>query len=252
MKSEFNQLGDHIKRMSDAHGYAIEPGDPDPRGWKVVLDNEPIGVVEDLLIDTEKMKVRYFEVRLDAGTRAGANAGGHALVDATAAQVSGNRVVLRDMSMLQFGQIGSGERAAQRDRSHEGDARVTRSEEELRVGKREVVRGEARVSKHVETEHVRQPVTTRHEELVIERRPVEAVTGRDATIGDDEVRIPLHGEEVVVEKRPVVKEEVVIGKRMVEESTTVEADVRRERLDIDEGRTVTDSRGSRDRQRDEF
>lgn len=253
MNSDFNHLGPHITRLSDAHGYKVEPGDPDPRGWTVSNTNgERIGVVEDLLVDTERMKVRYFEIRLDSGARAGAQRGSHALLEATAADVShGDRVIVRDMSVLQFADMST-TGAGSRNTREDAQTRVTRSEEELRVGKREVVAGEARVTKHVETEHVRQPVTTRREEVVIERRPVEAMTGRDATIGEDEIRIPLHAEEVVVEKRPVVKEEVVIGKRVVEERDTVEADVRRERLDVDEGTTVTGDRAKRERRRDEF
>jgi len=110
---------------------------------------------------------------------------------------------------------------------------LTRSEEELNVGKREVRTGEGRISKHVETEHVREPITKRHEELVVERRPVEAGARGDASIHDEEVRVPLKEEEVVVEKRPMVKEELVVGKRMVEERDQVEADVRREKVDIE-------------------
>ena len=104
-------------------------------------------------------------------------------------------------------------------------------------------RGEGRVSKHVETEHVSEPVTRRREELVVERRPVEAGARADASISDDEIRVPLMEEELVVEKRPVVKEELVVGKRIVEERDTVEADVRREEFDIDDKTQP----GSRDR-----
>lgn len=41
-------------------------------------------------------------------------------------------------------------------------------------------------------------------------------------------------EEVVVEKRPVVKEEVVLRTRAVEDTEDVEADLRRERVDVDD------------------
>lgn len=255
MNSDINDLGPHIKRLSDAHGYKVEPGDPDPRGWTVSnTAGERIGVVEDLLVDTERMKVRYFDVRMESGAgSATGQRGSHALLDADAAQVSGNNgLIVRDISSMQFRDTAASGATGTRHAETDTDTRVTRSEEELRVGKRDVVSGEARVTKHVETEHVRQPVTTRHEELVIERRPVEAVTGHDATIGEDEIRIPLHSEEVVVDKRAVVKEEVVIGKRIVEERDTVEADVRRERLDVDEGTRGTENRTTRDPRRDEF
>jgi uncharacterized protein (TIGR02271 family) len=119
-----------------------------------------------------------------------------------------------------------------------GGERVTRipvTEEEMRVGKRTVQAGEVGVRKTVETQHVEQPVTRRREEVEVERRPVQAdQAGTPAELKEGEVRIPLMEEEVVVEKRPVAKEEVVIRKRAVEETGKVEADLKKERVDIDE------------------
>jgi uncharacterized protein (TIGR02271 family) len=46
--------------------------------------------------------------------------------------------------------------------------------------------------------------------------------------------VPLTEEEVVVEKRPVVKEEVRIRKDVVEDTEVVEADVRREEVEVDD------------------
>jgi uncharacterized protein (TIGR02271 family) len=45
--------------------------------------------------------------------------------------------------------------------------------------------------------------------------------------------VPLTEEEVVVEKRPAVKEEVRIRKDVVEDTEVVEEDVRREEVEID-------------------
>jgi uncharacterized protein (TIGR02271 family) len=115
------------------------------------------------------------------------------------------------------------------------EARVTRSEEELEVGKRQAKAGEVSINKRVETEHVTQPVTTRREEVTIERRPVRADEASSATqIGDDtEVRIPITEEQLEVGKRAVVKEEIVVKKHTVSEDKNVEADLRKERIDID-------------------
>lgn len=115
------------------------------------------------------------------------------------------------------------------------EARVTRSEEELEVGKRQAKAGEVSVNKRVETEHVTQPVTTRREEVTIERRPVRAdETSSTTQIGDDtEIRIPITEEQLDVGKRAVVKEEIVVKKHMVSEDKNVEADLRKERIDID-------------------
>lgn len=123
------------------------------------------------------------------------------------------------------------------------DAHVTRSEEELVVGKRQV-QGEAGVRKTVETEHVTKSVPLMHEEVTIERHAVNADSTdvSDAQIGERDIRIPLTAEEAVVQKRVVGKEEVIIGKHAVEETRNVEADLRRERIDIDrKGRAGADS-----------
>ena len=51
---------------------------------------------------------------------------------------------------------------------------------------------------------------------------------------DGEIRIPIIEEEIVVEKRPVVKEEIRLRKNVVEEEEVVEADVRKEEIDIED------------------
>jgi uncharacterized protein (TIGR02271 family) len=48
-----------------------------------------------------------------------------------------------------------------------------------------------------------------------------------------EIRVPVLHEEAIVQTRPVVREEIVIRRRMVVDNTTVEADLRRERVDVD-------------------
>jgi uncharacterized protein (TIGR02271 family) len=106
---------------------------------------------------------------------------------------------------------------------------MTRSEEELAIGKREVRAGEVDVEKHVHTEHVRRPVTRRVEEVEVERR---AARGR-GEIREEEIRVPVSEEELVVEKRPRVREELIVRKRPVEETEQIEADLRREEIEIE-------------------
>jgi uncharacterized protein (TIGR02271 family) len=121
------------------------------------------------------------------------------------------------------------------------EARITRAEEELAIGKRRVQAGEVNVEKQVETEHISEPVSVRREEVTVERRPIEeGRTAANATIGEDEIRVPVTEEEVIVEKRPVVKEEIVIRKHAVEDTKEVEADVRKERVEVDDNTTRRD------------
>ena len=112
------------------------------------------------------------------------------------------------------------------------DARLVLSEEELNIGKRQVRAGEVGIRKTVETEHVTEKVPLVREEVTVERRPItDRSASAKADIREDEVRIPLMAEEAVVDKRAVPKEEIVVKKRQVTEEQTVEADLRRERLD---------------------
>jgi len=119
------------------------------------------------------------------------------------------------------------------DLQDEDELRVQRTEEELRAGTREREAGAVRVRKRVRTDRETIEVPTRHEEVHVERVPVEG-EATETEIGDDEVRMPVTEEEVVVEKRPVAKEEIRIRKDVVEDTETVEEDVRREEVDVDD------------------
>ena len=126
-----------------------------------------------------------------------------------------------------------GEERSDRTTEHEDELRVQRTEEELRAGTREHQAGEVGVRKTVRTDRERIEVPTRHEEVTVDRVPVEG-EATEAEIGEDEVSVPLTEEEVVVEKRPVAKEEVRIRKEVVEDTEVVEEDVRREEVEIDD------------------
>ncbi|HEU0016284.1 MAG TPA: YsnF/AvaK domain-containing protein [Longimicrobium sp.] len=139
------------------------------------------------------------------------------------------------------------ERMSAQGLGEEEATRLVLKEEELAVGKRAVEAGEVGVSKRVETDHVRENVTLRHDEVEVERRPITdgyVAGAADTVIGDgEEIRIPLHAEEAVVEKRVVPTEELVVRKRSVAENETVEADLRRERAEVHrEGETLRNDR----------
>ena len=119
------------------------------------------------------------------------------------------------------------------DLADEDELRVQRSEEELRAGTRERQAGSMRVRKRVRTDRERIEVPTRHEEVSVERVPVEG-EATEAQIGEDEVEVPVTEEEVVTDKRAVAKEEVRLRKESVEGTEVVEDDVRREEIDVED------------------
>jgi hypothetical protein len=58
--------GTAVKPLSHLHKYRISEGDPDVRGWEVFgADGRKMGEVDDLLVDTEALRVRYLDVCLD-------------------------------------------------------------------------------------------------------------------------------------------------------------------------------------------
>jgi uncharacterized protein (TIGR02271 family) len=113
------------------------------------------------------------------------------------------------------------------------EQRIQLRGELLRAHKERVQRGEVRLRKEVVTENQSLNVPVEREELVIERVPgsQSSVSGE---IGDDrEIRVPLSEERVRVDKKPVVNEEVRVGKRQVQRTEQVSDAVRHEELRVD-------------------
>lgn len=240
----------HLAPLHQLNDCKIAEGEPDIRGWSVhTADGRVAGKVDDLIVDTQAMKVRYMDVALDRGTMglredrhvllplADARLNDRAddvLLGTTAAELA--RMQPLDRNRIESTGPAPRDEDASRfygDRGNGDIRRMTLSEEELRVGKRVTQAGEVDVRKTVETRHVAKTVPVMHEEVSVERRPLQADSRASTRIGEDEVRIPLRGEEAVIEKRTVPKEEVVIRKKTVQGEQKVEADVRSERVDVD-------------------
>jgi uncharacterized protein (TIGR02271 family) len=113
------------------------------------------------------------------------------------------------------------------------DATVTRSEEELEVGKREVDAGQVRLRKWVETEPAEADVELKRETARVTREPVDEPVS-DAEIGEEEVEVQLKGEKAVAQKRMVAKERIGVEKDVETERETVRDEVRKERVEVDE------------------
>jgi len=119
----------------------------------------------------------------------------------------------------------------------ETDDAMTRSEEEVVVGKRTRERGRARLRKYIVTEEVEQTVPVQREEVRIEREPItegnldEAMSGPE--ISESEHEVVLHEEEVVIEKRTVPKERVRLAKDTSTDEEQVSEEIRKERIEAE-------------------
>jgi uncharacterized protein (TIGR02271 family) len=111
---------------------------------------------------------------------------------------------------------------------------VVRHEEELEITKQTQQIGAVRVDKHVETTPVSERVERQVEHADMERVAAgEGDSGLVETLADGSVSIPVFEEELVITKRRVLRERIIVRKRVVTEQETVEADLRRERVEVD-------------------
>jgi len=56
-----------LRRLRDLTDFEVADGNPDVRGWAVRGgDGRALGVVHELLVEPEALKVRYLDVELDA------------------------------------------------------------------------------------------------------------------------------------------------------------------------------------------
>ena len=121
-----------------------------------------------------------------------------------------------------------------------GGQRIQLLGEVLRVHKDRISRGEVRLRKEVVSEQQTIQVPVTREELVLERVAGDGTTPVRGTIGDNsEIRVPLTEERASVDKQTVVREEVAVGKRAVEEVRDLNSDVSHEELRVDNSVNTT-------------
>ena len=108
--------------------------------------------------------------------------------------------------------------------------------EELVAHKQTVETGAVTVTKEVVREEQTLEVPVTREEVYIDRQPVDPHPVDDVVFaGDHEtIRVPVRMEQVEIEKRLVVREEVHIGKRPVQDTERISDTVRREELRVEE------------------
>ncbi|MGI9040181.1 MAG: YsnF/AvaK domain-containing protein [Gemmatimonadales bacterium] len=144
-----------------------------------------------------------------------------------------------------FGEFEAGELSTTTTGAGRGDAghavmgsdtgdRLELREEQLEVEKERAQTGEVRLRKEVVTEKKTIEVPVTREEVVIERHAVGDREATSADIGEGkEIRIPLMEEQVNVQKRAVVKEEISLGKRQIQDRERVSETVRHEEARIE-------------------
>ena len=179
----------------------------------------------------------YYDLSRSPSTEGSGSYGSYYSENGTEAGTVGPGMTMGDTETGEFREHAATDEGVNQSRGDdledEDELRVQRTEEELAAGTREREAGQLKVRKRVRTDREQIEVPTRHEEVSVERVPVEA-EATEAEIGDDEVVVPVTEEEVVVGKRAVAKEEVRIRKDVVSDTETVEEDVRREEIEVED------------------
>lgn len=115
-----------------------------------------------------------------------------------------------------------------------GEILIPLAEEEVIATKHVERVGEVHVRKEVITEEKRITVPVTREVLRVERVPVSHdVRSGEAVFEKESYDIPISEEHVTVEKRPVVREELRIGKEVQQAEETASTTVRRERAEVE-------------------
>jgi uncharacterized protein (TIGR02271 family) len=148
------------------------------------------------------------------------------------------------------------------------EERIPIVEEELRVGKREVERGGARVRSYVEERPVHEQVSLREERVSVERRPVDQPVSSGELDSDmlreRNLEMTERSEEAVVDKEARVREELVVRKTAQERTEQIDDTVRHTEVDVQQGgedrsafgfqgqQGGEESRSESEREREEF
>lgn len=203
----------------------------------VIKDAPKVDADQHLSPAEEEELYRYYELNYNDDRTAGTDrdrttaAAGTAGVAGTAAADRG--VADRDVADRDRDAVDQDRRDVAATAGDE--ASVVRHEERLNVGTQEREAGHARLRKYVVTDHETVDVPVEREEVTVERTPINDTNTRvdNGTIGEEEVDVTLHEERPVVQKEAVAVEEVGLNKQTVQETQRVEADVRKEQVDVE-------------------
>jgi len=122
-----------------------------------------------------------------------------------------------------------------RDEGQLGEDWLIRTEERFDVGTEMLESGRARLHKYVDVEPVEQTVHVFHEEYEIERVPISAEEHVRGEIAEGEQEIALHEMRPVLHKEAVPVERVRLKKKRVDEDRTLRDEIRKERLEVENG-----------------
>lgn len=223
-----------IRPLKELHDYELANSSQDCRGWPVVdAAGNRIGTVSEMLVDTDADRVTSLVLdrgdTIPAGSVSLRNGTVHARADrtattATTATTPATGTAARPATTVEGGK----------------DVVVPVIEEEIRVGKRQVAGGSARVTTKVEEKPVHEKVHLRDEQVHVERHPADRAVASDReAFKERSFEVNTRSEEPVVDKRARVVEEVIVGKEVRDREAVIDDKLRRTDVDVKTDKTTT-------------
>jgi sporulation protein YlmC with PRC-barrel domain len=190
-----------LARLGELSDYRVAKGDTDPRGWDVITgDGERIGKVSELLVDTTSMEARYLDADVDEKKLELERIDRHILVPLDAARLDRPKknVVVDSLFMKDLGSVPI----------YGGLPLTSDTEQQIRSAYR------AGMPRPVSDAPPRESAAERLDEgdarhvdrfYGARRARAETLNEGEATTlsnADQEVRIRLSGDDIIIEKRP--------------------------------------------------
>lgn len=219
------------ENLATLDDYELEHSSQDIRGYPLVsASGQKYGIIKDLLVDPSAERVAA--VRLDNGK----------ITPIEPLEIHDNAVVYGAQAEA-FATAGG---------SEVDEERIAVVEEQLVIGKRVADTGRAiNVRTRVVSDRVAEDVTLREEHVTVSHNPVNrelSSAEAEALLADGKtVTMTERSEEVVVGKKAVVTDEIVVKKEVGQRTEHVEDTVRRTEVDIDGDSTLGRDRTDLDR-----
>ncbi|APR77827.1 Hypothetical protein A7982_03174 [Minicystis rosea] len=199
-------------------GFVVEKGFLFPKDWTVPYDRISDVRSGEILLSLARSEIGEQGIRSAGAVASAKESLQTAAAEARAALGSEERAVRGTFE--QFGKSG--------------EIHVPLVEEEVIASKHVDKIGEVHVRKEIITEEKQITVPVTREVLRVERVAVSQDTRPgDKVFQKETYDIPISEEHITIEKRPIVREELVVGKEIEQAEETASTTVRRERAEIE-------------------
>ena len=203
-----------LVRLNDLEDFRVAKGDSDPRGWTVVgADGIAIGEVDELIVDTGSMEAKYLDCDVEEDKLELEPIDRHVLIPVEYARLDRDKknVVVDGLASHGVADYPIYAGLPVTEDVHRTMSRALSRAAPEEAPSRRVEREQEAPSRRVEHERVTEPEEVSRRQRTVDRESErfyrarhDASDSQTSTLraGDQEVRIRLAGDDIIIEKRP--------------------------------------------------